>query len=186
MKLPTIVFNINKKQKAEKERKKKWDIRMMKASKHIGTWSKDLSTKVGCVIVNDENRIIATGYNGFPAGVHEDEERFFRPLKYKYTEHSERNAFYYAAKEGIALKGCTLYVDWIPCADCARGIIGVGLKRVVIEDPNHNFERWGEDFKITLTMLKEAGIEVEVFNEFDKEIWKGFDTKGYNGDSGEF
>src|SRR5678816_3286831 len=87
-----------------------WDIRFLREAARIATWSKDRSTKVGCVIVGPSREIRSTGYNGFPRGVNDDvDERHARPMKYAYCEHAERNAIYNAARVGIPLEGCTLY-----------------------------------------------------------------------------
>jgi len=137
-----------------------WNKRFFYLSEHISTWSKDRSTKVGAVIAKD-NRIITTGYNGFPQGSKDDlDYRHERPLKYKWTEHAERNAIFIAARKGDSTLGATMYLQWYPCVDCARAIIQSGIVRVVCTKPNFDDERWGEDFKISDEMFKECNIEM--------------------------
>src|ERR1051326_2813900 len=58
------------------ERKEKWDRRFLELAKHVSSWSKDPSTKVGAVIVDANRRVVATGYNGFPRGVEDTPERY--------------------------------------------------------------------------------------------------------------
>jgi hypothetical protein len=83
-----------------------------------------VSTRVGCVIVGTHKEIRAIGYNGFPRGVDDDRDaRHERPVKYKWTEHAERNAIYSSARAGISIDGCTMYLPWFPCMDCARAIV---------------------------------------------------------------
>ena len=53
----------------------KWDLRFIGLAQHISTWSKDPSTKVGCVVVGEDREIRSTGFNGFPRGINDDEER---------------------------------------------------------------------------------------------------------------
>ena len=53
----------------------KWDLRFIELAKHISLWSKDPSTKVGCVVVGEDREIRSTGFNGFPRGIDDDEER---------------------------------------------------------------------------------------------------------------
>jgi len=121
--------------------------------------SKDRSRQVGCVIVNDRNVALAQGWNGFPRGVSDDvDDRHQRPAKYAWTEHAERNAIYNAASEGIRLRGATIHLSWFPCVDCARGIIQTGLAEVVCIEPDWNDPSF--DFKISLAMLTEAGVQV--------------------------
>jgi dCMP deaminase len=47
---------------------KKWDIRFIELAKHVSTWSKDPSTKVGAIIATEDRRVLSMGYNGFPRG----------------------------------------------------------------------------------------------------------------------
>ena len=101
----------------------KWDERFLRLAREISTWSKDRSTRVGAVIIGEDKTPGPYGFNGFPRFVDDDREsRHERPEKYKWTEHAERNAIYNAARIGVPLKGCTMYVTHMPCADCARAI----------------------------------------------------------------
>lgn len=134
----------------------------MALAEHVSAWSKDRSTKLGAVIVDDQKRIVSIGYNGFPRGVDDDiDERHERPQKYLWTEHAERNAIYNAREP---LKGTTLYVPWNPCVDCARAIIQVGIERVVMSEArrsiNANDEHFG--FDIASQMLQEAGVRLDL------------------------
>jgi dCMP deaminase len=127
--------------------------------------SKDRSTQVGAVIVGEDNEVLSVGYNGFPRGINDDIEcRHERPMKYEFTEHAERNAIYNAARQGIRLKGSTLYLTWFPCPDCARGIIQAGITKVVGTQKNYegNGQDWQARFEHTKEMLEEAGVAVEI------------------------
>jgi len=53
-------------------------------------------------------------------GVKDLPDRFERPIKYMFFEHAERNAIFTAARHGIRTEGATLYVQALPCVDCAR------------------------------------------------------------------
>ena len=53
----------------------KWDIRFLELAKHISGWSKDPSTKVGCIVVGEDREIRSTGFNGFPRGISDDNDR---------------------------------------------------------------------------------------------------------------
>ena len=145
---------------------KNWDIKFIELATFLKNWSKDTSTKTSAVIENPEsNTILSIGYNGFPRGVDDSmKERYERPLKYKYTEHAERNAIYNAARNGIKLNGSVMYLEWYPCCDCARAIIQSGITTVFCDKPNFEDERWGEDFKITEVLFREAGIKVNYIN----------------------
>ena len=47
----------------------KWDIRYLELAKHISTWSKDPSSKIGAVAIGDKGQVLAQGYNGFPRNI---------------------------------------------------------------------------------------------------------------------
>ena len=154
-----------------------WHEYFMKIAKVTAEKSKDLSTKCGAVIVTKDNEIVSTGFNGFPRGVYdkpefnfceypEIERRVERPLKYKYTEHAERNAIYNAALEGNATKEAIMYCPWYACVDCARGIIQAGISEVVghrqIIDKTP--ERWQQTIVDALGLLHEAGVKCWLFD----------------------
>jgi len=100
--------------------------------------SKDPNTKVGCCIVNKKNRIVATGYNGFPNGCDDkllSWSRTGEPLKtkYPYVCHAEMNAI--LNKSSIDLGGCKLFSTLFPCNECAKLIIQSGITEIVyLED----------------------------------------------------
>jgi len=124
--------------------------------------SKDPSTQTACVIIGPNQEVRSIGYNGIPRGVHDSEHRFQRPQKYKWVEHCERNAIYNAVRAGISIEGCTMYLMWFPCADCARAIIQSGITELVVPvgATERGRERWAEDFEVATTMLSEAGVVV--------------------------
>ncbi len=141
----------------------KWDARFLRLAHEVAKWSKDRSTRVGAVIVGADKTPGPYGYNGFPRLIDDErEDRHDRPTKYDWTEHAERNAIYNAARIGMALKGCTIYVTHVPCADCARAIIQVGIRRVVVDAAclkDTGFaERWSADMNVTREMLDEAKV----------------------------
>ena len=137
----------------------KWDIRFVELAKHISQWSKDPSTKVGCVVVGEDREIRSTGFNGFPRGISDDTERLVnREMKYPLICQAEENAIMHAARIGVSLKGSTAYVTWPPCSRCARSLIQAGIKEVVYSNQEEIPERWVEDFTISCEMLTEAGV----------------------------
>jgi dCMP deaminase len=142
-----------------------WDKKFVDMVELVSTWSKDPSTKVGAVIVDEQHNVRAVGYNGFPRNVDDNkQERWERPIKYKFAEHAERNAIYSAARHGTSIEGCVMYLGLFPCADCARAIIQVGIKTVVIDGRKYNsedekFMHWAEDFVVAQTMFNEAQVQ---------------------------
>jgi len=139
----------------------KWDLRFIGLAQHISTWSKDPSTKVGCVVVGEDREIRSTGFNGFPRGINDDEDRLMdREKKYPLICHAEENAIMHAARIGVSLKDSTAYVTWPPCSRCARSLIQAGIKEIVYPETGKVPERWIEDFTISDSMLNEAGVAV--------------------------
>ena len=137
----------------------KWDRRFLELASHISTWSKDPSTKVGCVVVGEDREIRSTGFNGFPRGIEDDAERLEdRAQKYPLICHAEENAIMHAARIGISLKSNTAYVTWPPCSRCTRSLIQAGVSEVVYPAGIDIPERWEEDLEIALGMMEEAGI----------------------------
>ena len=137
-----------------------WDERFLALARHVAEWSKDPTTKVGSVIVGPSNELRALGYNGFPRNLDDVRGRFDRPDKYTWTEHAERNAIYAAARVGIPLEGCRMYLSWFPCVDCARAVIQAGLVEVIAVEPNWTLEPWGPQLVIARALLEEAGVNV--------------------------
>jgi len=146
----------------------KWDIRFMQMAKEISNWSKDPSRKIGAVAIDENRRILSTGYNGFPAGIDDSFDRLNdRDKKYKYVIHAEKNCIYNACLNGISLKDSLLYVWGLPvCSECAKGVIQVGVSKVFygysIKDYDDSV--WLDSFQITKSMFDEVGIEVHRIN----------------------
>ena len=139
----------------------KWHLNFLDLAKHISTWSKDPSTKIGAIAVGSSRQILATGYNGFPRDIEDSQERLEnRPLKYVYTVHGEMNCIYNATLNGVSLNQADMYVYGLPvCAECAKGIIQVGIKRVFMCYPENIPDKWKESGLMTKSMFDEAGIE---------------------------
>jgi dCMP deaminase len=96
--------------------------------------SKDPRSKVGAVIVDQDNHIIGTGYNGFVRGA--DESKFswnyegeWLKTKYPYVVHAEQNAVLNATSNN--LRDCILYTTLFPCNECARIVAQKQIREVV-------------------------------------------------------
>lgn len=137
-----------------------WSARFLSLADHIAGWSKDPSTKVGCVIVDKDRRILATGYNGFPRGVADTDFRLNnRSMKHSMIVHAEANAVSAAARNGVSLHGATAYVTHPCCAQCAALLSQAGVRRVV-----HKGELradWVESATFAQMIFREASVEYE-------------------------
>ncbi len=133
-----------------------WDNRFLEMAELVASWSKDPSTKVGAVIVDEDRRVLSLGYNGFPLGLSDDKRLDNREIKYKMIVHAECNALLFCSEPPV---GATIYTyPFMPCPKCAGMIIQTGITRVVSYKSNN--ERWSEEFALSRNMFKEAGIEL--------------------------
>lgn len=135
----------------------KWAKRFLELADLVATWSKDPSTKVGCVLV-DDSKVVATGFNGFPPGIADDARLRDRGAKYSFIVHAEMNAILQAGHEA---RGSSLFLsgfDSCPCSNCSKHLITAGVSRVVhrvgVAPPEH----WADDLKLSERMLLEAGV----------------------------
>ena len=134
-----------------------WNKRFLELATLVASWSKDPSTKVGAVIVDDKKRIVSLGFNGFAREVADNERLENRAIKYAMVLHAEENAILFAQRN---LSNCKIYVSGLPpCSHCASLIVQTGIKEVYAwkqEIP----ERWLENFEITKQIFQEAGVEL--------------------------
>lgn len=155
-----------------------WDDFFMGLAFYVAMKSEDDSTHAGAVIVNQFNRSISFGYNGLPTGVLNTLDKNIRPAKYLYYEHAERNAIYNADEIPT---GCRIYVNWFPCADCARGIIQKRIEKVIyhvgldeIGNATNGGKEWAEQAKASRNMFIEAGVEIVPYYGKITTIIQGF------------
>ena len=140
---------------------KAWGNRYTCLAKEISTWSKDPSTQVGAVVIGNNGEVLSQGYNGFPRGIKDTAARLKdRERKYNLVVHAEMNAIYNAGLNGVSLKGSTLYVYGLPvCNECAKGIIQVGIDKVIATRPADYNEKWDDSIKDAKALFKEAEVE---------------------------
>ena len=141
-----------------------WDEYFATLAKQVSTRTTCMRRAVGAVIVKD-NRILATGYNGVPAGMHHcaevgclrdqlgvpsgQRQEICRGL------HAEQNAIIQAAKYGTDISGAKIYITTQPCITCAKMLINAGITEIIYANPYPD--------ELSLGMLDEAGIEYRVF-----------------------
>ena len=90
---------------------------------------------VGAVVVK-EKRILATGYNGAPAGLRHCDHSGGGDMRDGHcsrSTHAEQNAIVQAAKYGTPIDGATVYSTDQPCLTCAKLLVNAGVRRVVFE-----------------------------------------------------
>lgn len=151
----------------------KWTKRFLNKAKEVSEWSKDPSSQVGVITVNENRRTVSEGYNGFPKGIADTEERLTnREEKYKYVVHGEMNCIYNACLEGQSLKDTTMYIHArIPmCSKCALAAVSVGVGSVVMRHERIVDEKWQLEWELAREILDEAGIFYKRFDMNDERI----------------
>lgn len=109
-----------------------WDKYFMKIAEAVALKSKDPSSKMGCVIVDEKKRVVSVGYNGMIQGADESKMTLTeRPMKYYFAIHSEMNALIFAKRD---LTGCTVYNKVATCENCLKYCLQAGIKRFVYEE----------------------------------------------------
>lgn len=136
--------------------RKGWKEYFMEITNLVATRSTCDRAFVGCLLVNDENRIVSTGYNGsVKKNPHcDDIGHKMRDNHCIATIHAEINALLYCAKEGISVKDCTAYVTHFPCLNCTKALIQAGIKKIYFQN----------DYRVdeyAMELLKINGIEIE-------------------------
>ena len=138
-----------------------WDRRFLKIAREVATWSKDPSTQVGAVIVDQDQRVVSLGYNGLPRGVSDSRDLLDdRVAKYATVIHAEQNALLFAARP---VAGCTCYTWPLPpCAHCAALLIQAGITDVVAPlAVSEDLERrWGASLDLTRDLFREADVDL--------------------------
>ena len=152
-----------------------WDDYFMGVSLLAAERSKDPSTQVGACIVSEDNRILSTGYNGFPQGCSDDDFPWNRDksageTKYNFVVHAELNAILNAG--GKSLVGSRIFVSLFPCHECAKAIIQVGVKEVVYLSDKYNGT---ESDNASKRMLNAAGVKLTKIKPTKAQIVLNFD-----------
>lgn len=133
----------------------KWPVRFLRLSLEVSTWSKDPSSKVGCVIADLEHRIVSIGFNGFAKDIRDSAERLEdRATRLALTLHAEDNAILFAQSP---LLNTHLYCTHLPCAHCASRITQVGISEVHYLVQRDYETRWASDNALAKQILREAG-----------------------------
>ena len=153
-----------------------WDEYFMGVALLAAERSKDPSTQVGACIIDNNNRIISTGYNGFPKGCSDDEFPWNRDAtagetKYPFVVHAELNAILNA--QGTSVVDSRLYVSLFPCNECAKAIIQSGVREVVYLSDKYN----GTPTDIaSKKMLEAAGVKLTKLKPTKASIVLNFNT----------
>ncbi|NQV12842.1 MAG: dCMP deaminase family protein [Parcubacteria group bacterium] len=145
--------------KANKNFRPTWDDYFMAIARIVATRSTCDRLHAGAVLVND-NRIIATGYNGSPPRLEhcDDVGHLLEEGHCVRTVHAEHNVLLQAAVLGsMSTKDSTMYTKYSPCIHCSKYIATCGIKRVVVGKIYRNDK--------AVDYLREAGLQVDIYQE---------------------
>jgi len=151
-----------------------WDECFSQMAFVIAQRSKDPSTQAGAVIVDENNIVVALGYNGFPRGCDDeklpwDREGDFLNTKYAYVVHAEENAVY---NTNQSTTGCKLYCTLFPCNECAKSLIQSGITEIIYaSDKYHELDAW----KASRRILDLAGVK---YREYIPQFKIKFEKNG--------
>jgi len=152
-------LGLSKKYRDDSHRRWSWDEIFMSMAYVIGKRSPDANTQIGCVIVDEKNHIVATGFNGFPPGAFDEELPNIRDdgHKYRYIVHAELNAVLQATQSDLSK--CKAYVTGAPCNECLKVLISKGIKEIIIGDIGHVTDDVYEDLHAFLTEMHEVQVK---------------------------
>ncbi len=152
-----------------------WDDYFMGVAVLASKRSKDPSTQVGACIIDEDKRILSTGYNGFPQGCSDEEFPWNRDpekgeTKYNFVVHAELNAI--LNSRGKSLVGSRVFVTLFPCHECAKAIIQTGVKEVIYLSDKYNGT---ESDNASKRMLSAAGIKLTKLKPTKAQLVLNFD-----------
>ena len=112
---------------------------------------------------------IATGYNGFPKGIEDSNNRLSdRDTKLAFMVHAEKNLIYNATSHGVCLKNSTVYIYGLPCcSECFKGLIQVGIIRVVMPNIVIHGNKWKKGCNFAKDSMINVGIEINEYNMYE-------------------
>lgn len=152
-----FVKSIGKKYNSKNPDRIGWDEYFMELAYLVKRRSPDSQTQHGAVIVDSNNRVISTGYNGFPSGGPDHLLPNERPYKYDFIIHAEMNAILSSKQD---LLNCTMYVTGIPCKSCILHILGSGIKDIVFGDISYRENK------------KDLFFKAYLYSLYDMHLWK--------------
>lgn len=143
-----------------------FDTYLMSLCLLIAQRSLDPDTKHGSLAVDEENSILATGYNSPPRKSDDSKVPLLRPQKYSWFLHSEEALICNAARNGVSLRGSRIFITGHPCSACTRKIINAGVTEIVI-GPIESACVDKNDRNISYEMLSGHDIRIKHFEDRD-------------------
>jgi dCMP deaminase len=149
-----------------------WDAYFAEIAKTVARKSKDPRCQVGCVItLPPDNLIVSTGFNGLPREVLDSPALLAdTPEKLIWVCHAEANAILNAARSGVRVRDCSIYVTKFPCFNCCQMIVQSGIAAIYTLDSkywNDDPDDQDADHRRKRSLLAQAGIKITAPNHPD-------------------
>lgn len=136
-------------------RGEKWDYRGLSLAVEVSRWSKDPVRKQGASMCSPDSRSWSFGYNGFPPGISDDDERLNGPEKNDLMVHAELNAILNA---GCDVEGWRMHVTDFPCLSCAKAIVSKRISYVIVPHGPREGSKWYADHMKALYLFNESSV----------------------------
>lgn len=143
--------------------------KLIPVARSIAFLSKD-RVKVGAIICSDDGAIVSTGFNGFPRGICDYDDRINNEeVRLKYIVHAEANAIIQAGRLGTNVIGKNLIV-WgrAICSECTKFAIQAGISKIYTPSVIAGSSlKWTIHRINSRALCKEAGVIVIEYNQND-------------------
>jgi dCMP deaminase len=147
--------------------------------------SHDANTQHSCLLVNSSNQLVVAGYNGFPSGSDDyslpNDRSDGNPDKYHCMNHAEESAIFQAARNGTSVAGLTAYITGLPCSNCARKLVSVGVTQWICGDKFHSSVLDATEIKWRNVWIVQHRVNLKlVGNNWTEEVVKKLEPRQQN------
>jgi len=137
---------------------------LLKSAYELATFSPDPSTQIGAFLISPHGQMeyLTRAYNNPTRDWDMSASDWGRPRKYDLMCHAERGSLDKAARFGICTAGTTMVASWAACADCARGIVACGVRKLVrhVLTDGPATPGWEDSVSIGDEIMRVGGVEL--------------------------
>jgi len=138
-----------------------WDEYFLLISFIVSLRSQDPNIHHGAVLVDEDNHIVGTGYNG-PIKLSDDNiiPWYDRDEKRKWMIHAEENCLLNCTKSNSSVHSFRIYITGLPCNNCLQRIINFGIKKIIIADRIGSVMENDESQKMRMRLVSMSKIQI--------------------------
>jgi dCMP deaminase len=137
---------------------------LLEQARKRGLLSKKPDTKVGAILADKDNNVIFEASNDYIYPLYDNFNLEFEGERSFYSEHAERRLIFSAISSGFcAFQDTTLVVTHFPCCDCARAIILIGIKKIIVcslSADDKFLKKWKQNIDVSKRMLDHNKVNV--------------------------